>query len=153
MLEVIYHLGCFTAHEFDRILIAEPVGAFDRVVKMVVPVVLVHVAQRCANAALGRHRVGAGRKNLAEHCHIQASARELQRGPHAGAASAHNDDIKFSSGYGVSHEFLKTVRLGGAAELVFLYKRHRTWIDQPAQPTSQTSESTCKDSRSASGLT
>jgi hypothetical protein len=60
VFQVVDDLGRFTAHELDRILVAQPVRALDRVVEMVVPVVFVHVAQGRADAALGGHRVGAG---------------------------------------------------------------------------------------------
>ncbi len=45
----------FAAHEFDGILIAQPVRTLDGVVEVIVPVVLVHVAQRCTDAALRGH--------------------------------------------------------------------------------------------------
>jgi len=40
------------AHIFDRILIAEPVGALDRVVHVPAPVVFAHIAERGGDAAL-----------------------------------------------------------------------------------------------------
>ena len=45
VLKVVHHLGCFTAHELNGVLVAEPVGAFDSVIKMVMPVVFVHISQ------------------------------------------------------------------------------------------------------------
>ena len=53
------------AHELDGILIAEPVGALDRVVEMKAPVVLPHVAERRADPALCRDGVAARRKYFA----------------------------------------------------------------------------------------
>ena len=45
VLKVVNHLGRFTAHELNRVLVAEPVGTFNGVIKMVMPIVFVHVSQ------------------------------------------------------------------------------------------------------------
>ena len=47
-----------------------------------------------ADAALGCHGVGTGGEHLGQHGHVQASARQLQRGTHAGAARADDDDVE-----------------------------------------------------------
>ena len=52
VLKVIHHLGCFTTHELDRVLVTKPVGAFHGVVKVVVPIVFGHIAQRRPNSPL-----------------------------------------------------------------------------------------------------
>ena len=57
MFELVHDFGCFAAHEFNCILVAEPVRTFDRIVEMVVPIVFGHVTQRCADAALRRNSV------------------------------------------------------------------------------------------------
>ena len=62
VLQVIDHFWCFAAHELNRILVAQPVRAFDGIVKVVMPVVLVHIAQGGANATLRRYRMRAGGK-------------------------------------------------------------------------------------------
>ncbi len=54
------------AHVFDRVLVAEPVRALDRVVHVPAPVVVAHVAERGGNAALRGDGVAAGREHLAE---------------------------------------------------------------------------------------
>jgi hypothetical protein len=54
MLKLVDHFGCALAHEFDCVLIAQPIGALDRVVHVPQPRVLGHVAERCADAALSR---------------------------------------------------------------------------------------------------
>ena len=56
----------FLAHVLDRVLIAEPVGALDGVVHVPAPVVLAHVAERGADAALRGDRVTARREHLAQ---------------------------------------------------------------------------------------
>ena len=78
VFQVIDHFGGFAAHELDGVLVAQPVRAFDGIVKMVVPVVLVHIAQRGTDTALRRHRMRAGGKYFGEHCDVQSSARQLQ---------------------------------------------------------------------------
>ena len=45
VFEFINHLGRFTAHELDRVLVTQPVASLDGVVKVKIPVVLVHVGQ------------------------------------------------------------------------------------------------------------
>ena len=54
------------AHELDRILIAEPVGAFYRVIHVPAPVVLAHVAERGGNSTLCGDRVTARRKHFGQ---------------------------------------------------------------------------------------
>src|SRR5260370_16285994 len=52
MLEFDNRRDRLTAHIFDRVLIAEPVGAPDRIEHVPAPIVLFHVAQRSPHAAL-----------------------------------------------------------------------------------------------------
>src|SRR6478609_4161312 len=78
------------------VLASEPVAALDGVVEVVVPVVLGHVAQRGADAALRRHRVRAGGEHLGQHGHVQAGEGQLEGGAHAGAAGAHDDDVELA---------------------------------------------------------
>ena len=82
------------AHVFDRVLVAEVVGALDRVVHVPVPVVLGRVGERRGDAALRGHRVRARREHLGEHRHLEVGAREFQRRAHARAAGAHDDRIE-----------------------------------------------------------
>ncbi|MNV10168.1 hypothetical protein D3C71_1006820 [compost metagenome] len=148
VFKLVHNLGCFTAHELDGVLVAQPVGALDGVVEVVVPVVFGHVAQRCAHAALCSHGVRTGGENLGQRGHIQACAGEFKRGTHAGAACADDDDIELAAGdvsVGVAHYFLPSV--AGIDQ-----RRHKTWIPQPAQPTSQTMLNTCSARRRPTGL-
>ena len=106
VFEFVHDLRCFAAHEFDRILVAEPVGALDGVVEVVVPVVVAHVAQRSTDAALGCHGVRTGGEHFGEHGDLQAGARELQRRAHARATGSDDDDVKLAFGEigGCGHE-------------------------------------------------
>ena len=106
VFEVVHDLGRLAAHEFDGVLVAQPVAALDGVVEGVVPVVLGHDAQRGRNAALCRHGVAAGGKHLGQRGHIKACAGEFKRGAHAGAAGANDDDVELALGdvsVGVAH--------------------------------------------------
>ncbi len=106
VFQLIHHLGGLAAHELDGVLVAQPVGALDGVVEVVVPVVLAHVAERGRHAALRRHGVRAGGEDLGERGHVQARAGEFQRGTHAGAARADDDDVELARGdvrFGVAH--------------------------------------------------
>ena len=52
MLQFVDRFRRVAAHVFDRVLVAEPVGALDGVVHVPAPVVLAHIAERRRNAAL-----------------------------------------------------------------------------------------------------
>ena len=54
------------AHIFDGILVAEPVGPFDRVVHMPLPTVFAEVAETGCNATLGGDSMAARRKHLCD---------------------------------------------------------------------------------------
>ena len=85
MLELVDRLGSVAAQIFDRVLVAQPVGALDRVVHVPAPVVRTHVAERGGNAALRRHGVRAGRKHLGDAGGLQAGLRCAERRPEARA--------------------------------------------------------------------
>ena len=96
---------------------------FDGVVEVVVPVVFRHVAERRADAALRRDGVRARREHLGQHRDVEARARELQRGAHAGSAGADDHDVEPAPG-----------------ELAAVIKVSREpGPPIPMQPTSQTS--------------
>src|SRR5690348_5594941 len=56
----------FAAHEFYRVLIAQPVRAFHGVVHVPAPIVLAHIAERGADAPLSGHGVAARGKDFAD---------------------------------------------------------------------------------------
>src|SRR6516225_10870038 len=66
MLELDDRRNRLAAHIFDRVLVAEPVGAPDRVEHVPAPIVLFDVAERGTDAALRCHRVTACRIDLAD---------------------------------------------------------------------------------------
>jgi len=82
-LELDHHFDGATAHVFDRVLVAEVVGALDRVVHVPVPMVLGRIGERRGDSALRRHGVRARREDLREHRDLELLARELQRSAHA----------------------------------------------------------------------
>ncbi len=93
VLELDHRRGSLLAHELDRILVAQPVRALDGVVHVPAPVVLAHVAERGADAALRGHGVAARRKELGDAGGGKSRLRQTQRGAQAGAARADHDDI------------------------------------------------------------
>ncbi len=106
MLQFVDRGGCIAAHVFDRVLVAEPVGALDGVVHMPAPVVRAHVAERGCDAALRRHRVRASREHLGD-----------AGGPEAGFAAA--DDRAQSGAAGTDHDHVIAVildRIGPAVD-------------------------------------
>ena len=85
--------GRLLAHELDGVLVAEPVRPLDGVVHVPAPVVLAHVAERGADAALRGHRVAARRKQLGDAGGRQPALGQTERGAQAGAAGADDDDV------------------------------------------------------------
>ena len=45
VLQIVDCVGRFATHEFNRVLVAKPIGALDGVVKVIVPIVFRHIAQ------------------------------------------------------------------------------------------------------------
>ena len=100
------HRGHGLAHHvFDRVLVAEPVGALDRVVHVPAPIVLAHVAERGAHTALGRDCVAARRENLGDAGRLQPLLGQAKGGAQARAASADDNDVVLvvDDGIGLGH--------------------------------------------------
>ena len=93
VLELDDRFHCIAAHEFDRVLVAEPVGPLDGVVHVPAPVVLAHIAERRADAALRRDGMAAGREDLADAGGLEPRNGHSQCRPQTGAAAPDNDDI------------------------------------------------------------
>ena len=104
MLELDDGGGRLLAHELDGVLVAEPVRPLDGVVHVPAPVVLAHVAERGADAALRGDGVTARRKQLGDARGRQARFRESERGAQARAAGADDDDV-----VGVIDEFVSAL--------------------------------------------
>ena len=81
------------AHELDGVLVAEPVRALDGVVHVPAPVVLAHVGERGADAALRRHGVAAGGKHLGDAGGGQSGLGQSQGRAQAGAAGADHHHV------------------------------------------------------------
>ena len=79
--------------DLGRVLVDEVVAALDGVVHVPLPVVLFLVAQRGADAALGRAGVRPRGVELGQHGRLDAVARELERRPQAGAAGTDDDGL------------------------------------------------------------
>jgi hypothetical protein len=67
--------------------------ALDGVVHMPAPVVLAHVAERGADAALGGGGVAAGREHLGEAGGREAGLAHAEHGAEPGPAGADDDDV------------------------------------------------------------
>src|ERR1700688_478298 len=79
------------AHVLDRILIAEPIRPFDRIVHMPLPTVFAEIAKTSCNAALRGYRVTACRKNFCNASCRQAGLDGALSGAQTGTD---DDDIK-----------------------------------------------------------
>ena len=95
MLELDDRRDAVAAHVFDRVLVAQPVGALDRVVHVPAPVVRAHVAERRRDAALRRHGVAAGREHLGDAGGLEALVGHAEGRAQARAAGADDDDVVF----------------------------------------------------------
>ncbi len=93
MLELVDRGRRFAAQIFDRVLVAEPVGALDGVVHVPGPVVRTHVAEAGGDAALRRDGVAAGREDLGDAGGLQAFFGRAHGGAQARAAGADDDDV------------------------------------------------------------
>jgi hypothetical protein len=83
------------AHVFDRVLVAEPVGALDRVVHVPAPVVRAHVAQRRGDAALRRHGMAAGREHLGDAGRLEALVGHAEGRAKTRTAGTDDDHVVF----------------------------------------------------------
>ena len=93
MLQLVNRFRGVTAQIFDRVLVAEPVGALDRVVHVPAPVVFAHIAERSRNAALRRHRVRAGGEDFGDAGGAQARFAAADDRAQAGAAGANDHHV------------------------------------------------------------
>ena len=93
MFQLVHRLRRVAAQIFDRVLVAEPVGALDGVVHVPAPVVLAHIAERGGDAALRRDGMGAGREHLGDAGGAQARFAAADHGAQPGAAGADDDDV------------------------------------------------------------
>src|SRR5690606_10286307 len=93
VLELDHRGGRLAAHVLDRVLVAEPVRPLDGVVHVPAPVVLAHVAERGADPALGRDRVAACRKHLADRGGLETQLGEPEGRTQPRPARADHDDV------------------------------------------------------------
>jgi hypothetical protein len=81
------------AHDIGRVLVHQVVAALDRVEGVPLPVVFLQIAQRRADAALGRAGMRAGGIELADDSHVGILG-GVQRGHQASAAGADDDCVE-----------------------------------------------------------
>ncbi len=85
--------GRLVAHDLDRVLVAEVVGALDGVEGVVLGAVLAGVAERGVDAALGRAGVAARRVQLRDDADVGARIVRLDGGAHPGTAGTDHDYV------------------------------------------------------------
>src|SRR5690606_34446416 len=73
----------------------QPVRPLDGIVHVPLPGILAHVAERGGDAALRRHGVRAGRKDLGDAGDLQPLLGGAERGAQTRAARADDDDVVF----------------------------------------------------------
>ena len=93
VLELVDVARSLRAHDLDRVLVAQVVGALDRVERVDLGAVLGGVAERRVDAALGRAGVGARRVQLRDDRDVGAGALGFDCGAHAGKARTDHHDV------------------------------------------------------------
>ena len=99
MLELDDRFDGFAGQDLRRVLVDQVVATLDGVEHVPLPVVLLLVAERGADAALRGAGVGAGGVELGQDGRVDAAAGELQRGPQAGAAGADDQGLELVRRY------------------------------------------------------
>ncbi len=93
VLELVDVAGRLGREDLDRVLVAEVVGALDRVERVRLGAVLRAVPERGVDAALGRAGMAAGRVQLRDHAHLRTGVVRLDGSAHAGATGADDQDV------------------------------------------------------------
>ena len=106
MFELDHRLRRLAHHVFDRVLVAEPVGALDGVVHVPRPVIGRVVAEARRDPALRRHRVAAGGEHFGDAGGLEPGLGGAHRRAQAGAARADDDGVidVIDDGIGVWHQ-------------------------------------------------
>ena len=94
MLELDDRMDRLAAHICDRVLVAEPIGAPDRVEHVPAPIVFLDIAERGADPALRGDGVAARRKDLGDAGRVQTGRDHAERRPQSGAAGTENDHVE-----------------------------------------------------------
>jgi len=81
------------AHIFDGVLVTQPIRALDGVIHVPAPVILAHIAQGRADAALGGHRVAARGEDFGDAGGFEAGGPHAEGGAQTGAAGAHHHHV------------------------------------------------------------
>src|SRR6476661_1608178 len=105
MLELQHDLGGVAAHVLDGVLIAEPIGALDRVIHMPLPGVVGHVGQGRSNPSLRCDGMAARRKHFRDARGLEATCCHSHGCAQAGATGTDNDDVicVIDGGIGLGH--------------------------------------------------
>jgi hypothetical protein len=93
VLELVDVARRLAREDLDRVLVAEVVRPLHRVERVLLGVVLPRVPERCVDPALGGAGVAPGRVQLRDHGDVRARVVGLDRGAHAGAAGADDQDV------------------------------------------------------------
>ena len=93
VLQLDHGVDRLLAEHVDGILVGQIIGAFNGVVGVPLPVVLVDVGQRSADTALRRSSVGACGIELGDYGYLRALA-GIKCRHEAGAAGPHDNSVK-----------------------------------------------------------
>ena len=93
MFKLIYRGGRLSDHIFDSILVAKPIGAFDRVIHVPGPMIWRVIAQGRGDTALCRHRMRTGWEHFGNASRLQTSFRTAHSGAQTRSAGADDDGV------------------------------------------------------------
>ena len=115
VLELVDVAWSLVAEGLDGVLVAEVVGALDRVEGVLLGVVLGGVSERCVDAALGRAGVAPSGMDLGDDGDVGARVERLDGGAHARAAGADDEDVvlRFHRQGSYTKRLVERVRAGG----------------------------------------
>ena len=93
VLELDDGLGRHLGHVVDGVLVAQPIGALDRVVHVVLPVVVLHISQSGIDTALGSNGVGTGGEELGNAGGLETGLGKAKSGSESGTSGTNNNCI------------------------------------------------------------
>lgn len=95
VLELDDGVGSFSSHVVDGVLVAEPIGALDSVVHVVLPAVFFHVAESGVDSALSGDRVRSSWEELGDASSVEASFREAKGSAETSSTGADDESVEF----------------------------------------------------------
>jgi len=95
VLELNDGVGSFSSHVVDGVLVTEPIGALDSVVHVVLPAVLLHVAESSIDSSLSRDSVRSSWEELGDASSVEASFGKAESSAETSSTGANDESVEF----------------------------------------------------------